>query len=176
MGEVERAALREFIGTARAWFWVCPIEAHRGNRRGEPLRVTVKWDPDGIAHCTYPRCTFTSRTPPPLEDMPPLFHWSPGGRRKQIERYGLRVMQPPVTHTGWRAPYVCLAETPSWAWALSGMQSDIPGTWDLWQANVNGKRGEVVEEHGDGHRWHEVRVHERIYKRQLWRVGAREID
>lgn len=165
-----RRHLREILGDVCFSIWFCPIEEH-ARRAGQ---ITVDWDANGVAHCTMPGCTFSSLTPPPLEDMPPLFHWSPVERRKQIERYGLRVMQRPVTHAGWRAPYVCLAETPSWAWALSGMQADGPGVWDLWQVNVNGKRGAVVEDFGDGHRWHEVRVHERIYKRQLWRVGSRE--
>lgn len=168
--------LREIIGNARVVAWICPDESH-DNQPGEPLRVTVEWDDEGVAHCTTPGCTSTSLTPPPLEDMPPLYHWSPAARRKQILRYGLRVAQRPVTHadSGFRAPYVCLGETPSWAWALSGKFADLPGAWDLWQVNVNGKRGEVVDTYDDDHQWHEVRVHERIYKAQMWRVATREV-
>lgn len=163
----------------RIEFWMCPIDAH-ANQRDQPRRVTVEWDDEGVAHCTYKGCTFTSLTPPPLEEMPPLYHWSPRTRRGQIERHGLLVARRPVTHTapGWRAPYVCLAETPSWAWALSGSfaeKNGEPGLWDLWQVNVNGKRGEVVDTFDNQHQWHEVRVHERVFKRQLWHVGVREI-
>jgi hypothetical protein len=181
MGEAERAALRELLGNVRVRFWQCPIEEHHGPPYGsrQPIRATVEWDSEGVAHCLTPGCTFTSLTPPPLEDMPPLFHWSPAPRRGQILRYGLRVAQRPVTHTpGFRAPYVCLAESPSWAWALSGLAEERdhkPGWWDLWQVNVNGKRGEVVDSGDAEHRWHEVRVHERIRKAQMWHVGTREI-
>jgi hypothetical protein len=159
--------------------WMCPLDEH-DNVPGQPLRITVEWDDEGIAHCTFPGCTFTSLTPPPLEDMPPLFHWSPTPRRRQILRHGLRVAQRPVQHTpGWRTPYVCFAETPSWAWALSGQFAERehrPGSWDLWQVNVNGKRGEVLESGDDEHRWHEVRVHERVFKRQMWLAASREIS
>lgn len=176
MSEAGRAILRDFFATARIVAWVCPIEAHDTR---QPNRGTVEWDDDGVAHCLTPGCTFTSLTPPPLEDMPPLFHWSPASRREQILRDGLRVMQDPVTHTPeFRAPYVCLAETPSWAWALSGMRAEKahePGSWDLWQVNVNGKRGAVVDAGDDEHRWHEVRVHEQVLGAQMWHVATREI-
>jgi hypothetical protein len=172
----ERRHLREILGNARIVAWVCPIESH-GDRRGV---VTVEWDADDVAHCTYRGCTFTSLTPPPLEDMPPLYHWSPTERRPRINRYGLRVGQPPVTHTEeFRAPYLCFAETPSWAWALSGMRDERkprePGSWDLWQVNVNGKRGETVATYDDDHRWHEVRVHETLRKKRLLYLATREI-
>lgn len=113
-----------------------------------------------------------------LDGMPPLFHWSPAERRGQIVRYGLRPrMRPTISTPGWRAPYVCLAETPSWAWALSGMRAERdrePGHWDLWQVDVNGLLGETVPTY-DEHRWHEVRVQERIYKRRMWHVATREV-
>lgn len=177
----ERRHLRDILqehSDVQVRFWVCPIREHGHG----PLRVTVEWDADDVAHCTFPGCTFTSLTPPPLEGMPPLYHWSPAARRKRITGSGLKVGQAPVTHSpGWRAPYVCFAETPSWAWALSGMRHERkprqPGVWDLWQVNVNGYRGEPVPPFSseEGHRWHEVRVHERIYKRHLWHVASREI-
>ena len=51
-----------------------------------------------------------------------LFHWSPARHRKQITRHGLRPHRRPVTTAGddtparqWRAPYVCFADSPSWA-------------------------------------------------------------
>jgi hypothetical protein len=113
-----------------------------------------------------------------LDGMPPLFHWSPAERRGQINRYGLRPsMRPTISTAGRHWPYVCLAETPSWAWALSGMRSERerePGAWDLWQVQVNGLKGECLDTY-DEHRWHEVRVHERIYKRRLWHVATREV-
>lgn len=181
MGDTERRHLRDFLATAQVRFWICPIEEHGGwPQNPSPPGGTVEWDSEGVAHCLTPGCTFTSLTPPPLKDMPPLFHWSPTPRRRQINRYGLRVGQRPVQHPpGWRAPYVCFAETPSWAWALSGQFAERehrPGSWDLWQVNVNGKRGEVLESGDDKHRWHEVRVHERLYKAQMWFVGTREIS
>jgi hypothetical protein len=119
------------------------------------------------------------QAPATLEDMPPLFHWAPTPRRRQIDRYGLRPgMRPTISTPGWRAPYVCLAETPSWAWALSGQRHEDaaePGSWDLWQVDVNGLTGAVIPTYDDDHQWHEVRIHERIHKRRMWRVASRLI-
>lgn len=181
---MSRPRLSEILGNARVVAWVCPIESHGGWPLGKRTgQVTVEWYETGdgpVARCTAPGCTFTSLTPPPLEGMPPLYHWSPADRRTRIIRYGLRVMQRPVTHTeGFRAPYLCFAETPSWAWALSGMRDERkprqPGAWDLWQVNVNGKRGETVQTYDDDHRWHEVRVHENLRKKRLLYLATREI-
>lgn len=115
-----------------------------------------------------------------LEEMPPLYHWSPWARRGQIKRYGLRPgMRTTISSAGWRPPYVCLAETPSWAWALSGMRDEHKprqaGIWDLWQVNVNGLTGELIESFDRQHQWHEVRVRERIYKRRVLYLATREV-
>lgn len=58
----ERRHLREILGNVRVVAWVCPIEGH-DNQPGEPLRVTVDWDDNGVAHCTTPGCPFTSNGP-----------------------------------------------------------------------------------------------------------------
>ncbi len=103
-----------------------------------------------------------------------LFHWSPTARRKQIIRYGLRPnMRPVVSTPGWKPPYVCFAESPSWAWALSGYFHPEIREWDLWQTSMSRLgRYEVVETY-DQHRWHEVRSFERVFKRDLWYVATR---
>jgi hypothetical protein len=114
--------------------------------------------------------------------IPPLYHWAPTARRRSIERLGLVPGKTPtICSPDWRAPYVCLAENPRWAWQLSGEMVDILGClpvehWDLWQVSL-----------GDGHkitrlrnieprtdrRYYEWRVHDRIYKRGVWLVGVR---
>jgi hypothetical protein len=110
--------------------------------------------------------------------MPPLYHWSPRARRRQIERYGLRPgMRPTITSPEWRAPYVCLAENPDWAWRLSGaLRSDEITRWDLWQVWLAPghkicrlRNWEPVE----GRRWHEIRVFDRVYKRGIIWIAER---
>lgn len=108
-----------------------------------------------------------------------LYHWSPRARRKQILRYGFRPNMRPTTSSGldWRAHYTCFADTPSWAWALSGGMSWTPeGEWDLWETNLYQlKDNRVVilpdEERPSG--IYEVRVEGRIFKRQIWYAGSR---
>lgn len=74
---------------------------------------------------------------------------------------------------GWRAPYVCFAETPSWAWGLSGaMRPDILA-WDLWQTSLDRLPEPELKPSYDEHRWHEVRTAHRVYKRDLWYVATR---
>jgi hypothetical protein len=107
-----------------------------------------------------------------------LFHWAPRERRKQIVRFGLRPAMRPTTHvsTGWRAPYICLADSPRWAWGLSGHQSSAPpGDWDLWQVWASRVTQPYVMP-GDpdtGNGIHEVRTQHRIFKRHLWLVASR---
>lgn len=108
-----------------------------------------------------------------------LFHWAPTLKRKQIIRYGLRThMRPTVSTPGWRPPYVCLAESPSWAWALSGMHRPDIGSWDLWQTWLYrlGEQWDAIPvmDNKLAYQFHEVRAYERIYKRDLWLVGTRE--
>lgn len=120
--------------------------------------------------------------------LPPLYHWSPGHRRRQIVRYGLKPTCPtavrysaaviPGTVNGrWldddTTAMVCLGTSPSHAWSLSGDVMAAKGeAWDLWQ---------VVLDDGDevhplpffGYRLDEIRVANRIPKSRLWLVGQR---
>jgi len=120
-----------------------------------------------------------------------LFHWSPATNRKQIVRYGLRPGRRPVTHStatdrlladfsepteqGWRAPYTCFADSPSWAWALSGDQrSAPPGWWDCWQTELDRLESPIILPSTDRATGiHEVRTEHRLFKRGLWLVGSR---
>lgn len=106
----------------------------------------------------------------------PLYHWSPVARRKQIIRYGLRPgMRPCIQTPGWKAPYICFADTPSWAWALSGDLRWAPsGEWDLWMVWSNrliSPRIYKSKERPSGIQ--EVRTDHRVFKRDLWYVGSR---
>lgn len=106
----------------------------------------------------------------------PLYHWSPRARRKQITRYGLRPGMRGTTSTeGMGAPCVCFADSPSWAWALSGGMSYTPaGEWDLWQTWLPALVDPVVlatEDRPSG--IYEVRTEHRVYKRDLWYIGSR---
>lgn len=114
--------------------------------------------------------------------IPPLFHWSPTANRRGIERLGLVPGRPSVTHSiAFRAPYVCLADDPWWAWQLSGAIVGHRGqSWDLWQVTLGDghkiKRVRSWDPDAEGgRRYHEWRVFDRIYKRGVWLVGTREI-
>lgn len=107
----------------------------------------------------------------------PLYHWSPRSRKKQIVRYGLRPGMRCTTSSGpLGAPCVCFADSPSWAWALSGQLSYTPNAeWDLWQTWLEALVDPVVlatDERPSG--IYEVRTEHRVYKRDLWLVGTRE--
>lgn len=106
-----------------------------------------------------------------------LFHWAPRARRKQIERYGLRTGMRGTTSAGsMGAPCVCLGDSPSWSWALSGEMRWTPtGTWDLWQTTLGCLKDPIIlaSEHRKSGIY-EVRAEHRIYKRDLWWVGERE--
>lgn len=106
----------------------------------------------------------------------PLFHWAPAARRKQIVRYGLRPSMRATTTTGQLgAPCICLGDSASWAWALSGGMRWTPGgEWDLWQTTLGCLTDPVVlasDTRKSG--IYEVRVEHRIFKRDLWYVGSR---
>jgi hypothetical protein len=114
-----------------------------------------------------------------VEPRRALFHWAPATRRRQIIRYGLRPNMRATTSSndeGWRAPVICLADTPSWAWALSGGMPYTPaGVWDLWQTSLDELTDPVVLPSTDrASGIHEVRTEHRIYKRNLWLVASRE--
>jgi hypothetical protein len=123
-----------------------------------------------------------------LRDDMTLFHWSPTRRRKQIIRHGLRPGQRPTVssidpaddlNADWRAPVVCYADSPSWAWGLSG---DMPwtegGSWDLWQTYVSCLEDPIVMPDHPGPKQrpsgiYEVRTTHTVRKRDLWLVGSR---
>lgn len=108
-----------------------------------------------------------------------LYHWSPRARRNQIIRYGFRPRMRPTIGTDitvtYGAPCVCFADSPSWAWALSGEQRHAPkGEWDLWQTTVDRLTDPIVlasDTRMSG--LYEVRTEHRVYKRDLWWVGSR---
>lgn len=54
---------------ARVRFWICP-RGHSKTTFRTPLRVTVEWDADGIAHCTTPGCPETSAPPASPREEP----------------------------------------------------------------------------------------------------------
>lgn len=106
----------------------------------------------------------------------PLFHWSPSKNRKQIVRFGLLPGRRPTTHSElkWRAPYICFADDPGWAWMLSGGMASSPyGEWDLWQTWYN----ELVEPEAlmsdEGNGVHEYRTRHRVFKRSVKYLGSR---
>ena len=106
----------------------------------------------------------------------PLFHWSPIERRPQILRHGLRPAQRSTTNSDdWRAPHVCFADTPSWAWCLSAGCVGAPGSeWDLWQTwfyELDGRK--VIRDATRPSGIYEVRTTVRVPKSALWHVGTR---
>lgn len=106
----------------------------------------------------------------------PLYHWAPANRRRQIERYGLRPAMRPSTSLGeWKAPYVCLADSPQWAWALSGNNRwTQDGEWDLWTTWMARITEPIIQPTPDRPTGiYEVRTEHRIFKRDLWYVGSR---
>ncbi len=101
----------------------------------------------------------------------PLYHWSPVSRRESILRYGLKPGS--LSRCGqWKPPYVCFSDSPSLAWSLSGALADGTDAWDLWMmwSSVPTK---LKRRRDGGKRVIEYRVFERVYKRDLWRVGSR---
>lgn len=111
------------------------------------------------------------------EPLRPLYHWAPASRRKQIMRYGLRPGMRPTTSVGagYKIPYICFADSPSWAWALSGdTRWSAKGEWDLWMAWLDKLIDPVVFATDERHSGlYEVRTEHRVYKRNLWYVGSR---
>lgn len=170
----------------------------KGHICGHPEVIIGKDDEDGILKegmCVLIPCPVCGETPlDSLELMTrhadelqesllaqepnrPLYHWSPRSRRKQIERYGFRPHMRPTTTTedDRRVPYVCFADSPSWAWALSGGLRWTPaGEWDLWQTWLEALDSPTVLSSPDRPSGiYEVRVEHRVYKRDIWWVGSR---
>ena len=100
-----------------------------------------------------------------------LFHWSPGERRKQILRYGLRPGC--LSRCGiWKPPYICFSASPSQAWGLIRQErGDIMDLWMMWS---NVPSGYEVLYHDRTKKPKEYRIYERIFKRDVWYVGTRE--
>ncbi len=109
-----------------------------------------------------------------LYDHPtPLYHWSPSGRRKSIERRGL-VPSSMSVDRAWKPPYVAYSDSPSMAWVLSGVVHPEVASWDLWMTWSNVPTGlEIMPLDIDREVIKEVRVYERVFKRDLWFVGSR---
>jgi hypothetical protein len=123
-----------------------------------------------------------------LKDERALFHWSPTRHRKSIIRHGLRPGRKPTTSTvsqddtinaDWTSPVVCFADTPWWAWDLSGAMSwTESGEWDLWQTWSTHLVDPIVMpdypgEHQRPSGIYEVRTTTPVRKRHLWLVGTR---
>lgn len=70
---------------------------------------------------------------------------------------------------------MCFADTPSWAWGLSGGLPWAPaGEWDLWQTWKNDLTDPRVIRSSDRPSGiHEVRTSHRVWKRDIWYVGSR---
>jgi len=103
-----------------------------------------------------------------------LYHWSPSSRRKQIERQGLRVGKPHVTHSkGWRANYLCFAASPSLAWGLSALVTKCAGNWDLWMTWSDSLVKPVRRIRWEGLDVKEYRTYAGVPKRLIWYVGTR---
>jgi hypothetical protein len=104
-----------------------------------------------------------------------LYHWAPADRRKQILHYGLRPGMRPTTSSEVTAAIVCFADSPSWAWSLSGEMNWTPdGEWDLWQTSLDRITDPIVlatEDRPSG--IYEIRTEHRVWKRDLWLVGSR---
>lgn len=111
-----------------------------------------------------------------VEPLRALYHWAPRARRKQILRYGLRPgMRCTTTTENLGGAAVCFADSPSWAWALSGNMPWTPdGEWDLWMVWQDRLVEPIVlttPNRPSG--IYEVRTEHRVYKRDVWYVGSR---
>lgn len=105
-----------------------------------------------------------------------LYHWSPTRNRARIQHSGL-VPGSRSVDGEWRPPFVCLSDSPSLAWGLSGgMRNRAPGVWDLWMTERDGRYEEIWDHYPDTGRSYikEYRVYERIWKRDVWYVATRE--
>jgi len=103
-----------------------------------------------------------------------LYHWAPRVRRKSILRHGLKTGQKAVGHVQIdKASYLCLCDSPSFAWALSGNFVQGIKHWDLWMVWSSDivdllYRGDHV-----GQMPAEYRTRHAIPKSGIWLVGSR---
>lgn len=104
------------------------------------------------------------------------FHWAPKSRRKSIIRTGLM----PGSWSRdrlWKPPHICVAESPRVAWILSGRfherEEDL-GPWDLWEVWLGEqKQLELIPYDDHPNMIKEIRIFERVYKRNVWLIGSR---
>lgn len=103
-----------------------------------------------------------------------FYHWSHRTRRKSIEHRGLLPHQWSRDRL-WRPPHICLAPTPLVGWALSGgMNYPVDNTlWDLWEVDVSEQTG-FEELYYDTGALKEIRVYERIFKRNVHWIAERD--
>lgn len=110
-----------------------------------------------------------------MPDTDFYYHWSPTERRAGIIRHGLMPGKLSKDML-WRPPYICLSSYPSLAWALSGGMPgyDEIGSWDLWEVWLGEQKGfEKLFFDNERQRVKEVRVYERIYKRNVQYLATR---
>lgn len=108
-----------------------------------------------------------------------LYHWSPRERRKGIERRGL-VPGSRSLQGNWKPPYVAFSLNPTQAWRLVSVRTDLVyPLWDLWSVAVYDlPHYEMLFDHYlDSNRQfiYEVRVYERLFKRNVNWVAERRI-
>jgi hypothetical protein len=111
-------------------------------------------------------------------DLGPLYHWSPSGRRDQIEAVGLRLHQAAAVHgdPAMTAPYLSLGTSPAGAWALSGDMEHVAeiDEWDLWEVWV-GQRDDLRVRAEYGPTIREVKSYTPIPPDRLWWCGRRAV-
>lgn len=109
------------------------------------------------------------------------FHWAPTDRRNRIKKEGL-VPGRWSRDRLWKPPYVCLTHAPGLAWSLSGEMDRGRQivSWDLWEVSVHEQTGyeELFFDTGASEEKiiKEIRVYERIFKRNVWYVATREVN
>lgn len=99
-----------------------------------------------------------------------LYHWSPASRRKSIMRNGLIPGKKPV-QSSQAFPYLCWSDSPSLAWALSGVYDNTGQEWDLWMTWSN-RLGKLEKRRDLGFPT-EYRNFQRVPKKDMWLVGSR---
>lgn len=76
----------------------------------------------------------------------------------------------------WRPPHICLAPHPGWAWRLSGGYHPEIESWDLWEIWTGSLHGWEILGLDKQHFHVEVRVFQRIYKRDIELIATRQSD
>jgi hypothetical protein len=110
-------------------------------------------------------------------DSDTWYHWAPTERRERIKKVGLVPGQWSRDRL-WKPPYICLSARPSLAWSLSGGMNykNDHKNWDLWEVWTHEQSGyEELYFDDDTTDVKEIRVYERIFKRNVWYVASRTI-